>query len=63
MPILVYLFFVYLFTCLLNFHGSIGYPASTQVVNPPRSGVTLVYPFCKRRNAARALVCSFSQVQ
>jgi hypothetical protein len=44
-------------------HGSIGYPASFQAVNPPRSGVTLMYPFCKRRNAARALVCSFSQVQ
>jgi hypothetical protein len=44
-------------------YGSTGYPASIHACIPPRMGVTCVYPFCKRMSAARALVCSFCQVQ
>jgi hypothetical protein len=44
-------------------HGSTGYPAFTQASSPPSRALTLVYPLFKRRNAARALVCSLGQVQ
>ena len=47
----------------ISLYGSMGYPASIHAANPPRMGLTRAYPFCKRRNAARALVCSSRQVQ
>jgi hypothetical protein len=42
---------------------STGYPASIQASSPPSSALTFEYPLCNMMNAARALVCSFGQVQ
>ena len=44
-------------------YGSTGYPASIQATKPPNRAETRGLPLCKRTNAARALVCSSSQVQ
>ena len=42
---------------------SVGYPASIHAARPPRMGLTRIKPLCNMMNAARALVCSFCQVQ
>ncbi|MCK7526786.1 MAG: hypothetical protein MZV64_58915 [Ignavibacteriales bacterium] len=44
-------------------YGSTRYPAFFHASKPPSRAPTFVYPLCKRRNAARALECSLSQVQ
>ncbi len=44
-------------------YGSTGYPALIHASRPPSNASTCVYPLCNMRNAARALVCSFGQVQ